>query len=297
MKLRQLECFKALMVSGTMTETAKLIGTSQPGVSALISALEHNVGFSLFQRQKGRLIATPEAVHFYRIAERIVGDVEDAKRLARQIADGRHGHLTIATLPGLGLTIIPAVIARLRGDSNAARFKILTRSTDAIRTMIPSQQCDVALVEAPVDTFSGLTEIVSFDCVAVLQAENPLAMNSELKPEMLVDEPISSLYSEHTTTQQLEHAFFASQIPWQPVVEARLFATCCEIVKQSNGVAVVDPMTAAQYADHDLVARPFTPRISIDIALTLPGPGPHAKLAHDFINVFKEIAQPYLAHH
>jgi DNA-binding transcriptional LysR family regulator len=294
MKLRQLECFKALMETGTMTAAAKLINTSQPGVSNLIAALEHQIGFKLFERIKGRLVPTPEARYFYQIAERIVVDVESARRTTKQIAEGKHGQLTIATLPGLGLTIIPKTIAFLRKNRPDTRFKILTRSTDAVRMMIPSQQCDIALVETPVDAFTGLTEILSFECVAILQASNPLAEHEVLTPELIASEPLTTLHSDHATTQQLERAFFSSHIPWRPVVEARFFATSCQIVIEGGGISIVDPMTAAQHINEDLVIRSFAPKIEIEIALMLPGDGPYSRLAQDFVTTFKTLVKPFL---
>lgn len=294
MKLRQLECFKAVMVAGTMTAAAKRLNTSQPGVSSLIATLEHEVGFELFKRHKGRLVPTPEAHHFYQIAERIVAHVEGARHTAKLIAEGKHGQLVIATLPGLGLTVIPTVIARLRRERPDTRFKILTRNTDTIRMIIPSEQCDVSLVEAPVDTYTGLTEILRFECVAVLPAGHALADHGLMTPKLVANEPLATLYPEHPTTQQLQRAFLASQIFWAPIVEARLFATCCEIVAQGGGMSIVDPMTANQHANDAIVIRPFAPQIVFEVALTLPGDGPYSLLAQDFIAAFKDFVQPYL---
>ena len=44
-----------------MTQAAEMLDIAQPSASSLIANLEHELGFKLFQRIKGRLIATPEA--------------------------------------------------------------------------------------------------------------------------------------------------------------------------------------------------------------------------------------------
>ena len=59
MQLRQLECFRTLMLTGTMTRAAEELGISQPAVSATIAGLEKHIGFTLFIRQAGRLSPTP----------------------------------------------------------------------------------------------------------------------------------------------------------------------------------------------------------------------------------------------
>ena len=48
MNVRQLECFRAVMTSGTMTRAAELMEISQPAVSNLVASLEYEIGFKLF---------------------------------------------------------------------------------------------------------------------------------------------------------------------------------------------------------------------------------------------------------
>jgi len=294
MKLRQLECFKEVMAAGTMTAAASRLGTSQPGVSNLIASLEHEIGFKLFAREKGRLIPTPEAGFFYQAVEQIISGVADARRTAKQIAEGKHGSLTVATLPGFGLTILPPVISRLRKERPGVRFKLLTRSTDTVRSMIPAQQCDVAIVETPVDVMTGDTEILRLECVAILPAGHPLAENDVLTPKLLAVEPIVALYPDHPTTQQMERAFFASGVSWAPAVESRFFMTNCELVATGAGIAVIDPVTADRHDRKAIVIRKFRPKIVHEVAITFPDIGARSRLAQDFVACMKEELLPYL---
>lgn len=294
MRLRQLECFKAVMVAGTMTAAAKRIGTSQPGVSNLIASLEHEIGFRLFERQKGRLVPTPEANQFYQSVERIVSGVEDVRRTAKQISEGKHGSLTIAALPGFGLSVLPAVISDLRNDRPGARFKILTRSTDAVRMMIPSQQCDIAIVETPMEELVEEVEVLRFECVAAMPEDHPLTVHDVLTPELIRSEPLITLYHDHPTTLQIQRSFFAGGLPWDPIVESRFFVTNCELVARGAGISIIDPLTADQYLPRNIAVRRYQPRIVHEIMITLPGDGPHSRLAVDFVQALKDKVQPYL---
>ena len=62
MRLRQLEVFRAVMAHGTVTAAARALRMSQPAATTAIRVLESSLGLDLFQRDKGRLAATPEAV-------------------------------------------------------------------------------------------------------------------------------------------------------------------------------------------------------------------------------------------
>ena len=57
---RQIEAFRALMVSGSMTEAAQYLSVTQPAVSKIISQLESELGFSLFERRQGKLSPTDD---------------------------------------------------------------------------------------------------------------------------------------------------------------------------------------------------------------------------------------------
>lgn len=277
------------MQTGTLTSAAELIGTSQPGASSLITALEHQLGFPLFLREKKRLLPTQEARHFLPIAERLVNDMEDARKAALLISEGRYGELTIATLPGLSLNILPVAIRDFRKQSPDTRVKISTRTTEAVRRMIPNQQCDVAIVETPIDPGYGDVTLMSMDCVAILPAHHPIAGLDVVTPRDLRDEPIISLFREHPTSIQLETAFISQGCAFFPVVEARLFATCCEMVSNDGGVAVVDTASAKRYASSNIVIRPFRPTIRFEFALVLPKQPEPSRAARAFAEIFASV--------
>ena len=56
--LRQVEAFKAVIESGTISSAADLLHVSQPAMSKLIAHFEADTGLKLFDRDKGRLAPT-----------------------------------------------------------------------------------------------------------------------------------------------------------------------------------------------------------------------------------------------
>jgi len=61
MRIRQLEAFRAVMLCQTVTKASEMLHISQPAATRLIADLEESIGFTLFERIRGRLIPTPEA--------------------------------------------------------------------------------------------------------------------------------------------------------------------------------------------------------------------------------------------
>ena len=60
MRLRHIEVFNAVMLTGSVSAAARLINVTQPAVSRILAHAELQLGFALFHRLKGRLV--PEII-------------------------------------------------------------------------------------------------------------------------------------------------------------------------------------------------------------------------------------------
>ena len=115
MNLRQLEAFRAVMLSGSVTQAAAALHISQPAVSKLLADLEYHLGFPLFVRSKGvALTVTPEADVFFHEVERSFAGIAVLKRAAADIRNASTGTLRIAALPALAVSFLPSVITTFR---------------------------------------------------------------------------------------------------------------------------------------------------------------------------------------
>ena len=85
MNFKQVEAFRAVMMTRSMTTAAGLLHTSQPNVSRWIALLEKTLGFVLFQRVGTRIIPTPEAEAFYADVERAFIGLESLNDSASSI--------------------------------------------------------------------------------------------------------------------------------------------------------------------------------------------------------------------
>ena len=99
MNLRQLQAFKIVLDEGSITYAAERFGITQPAMSNLIGNLEGEIGFALFDRHKGRLRATPEAMQFSDDVDQVLNSFDKVVRTARDIRDLNRGQLRIASFP------------------------------------------------------------------------------------------------------------------------------------------------------------------------------------------------------
>jgi DNA-binding transcriptional LysR family regulator len=288
MNLRQLECFRAVMVTGTMTRAAEVLRISQPSVSNIIAGLEHELGFSLFKRRKGRLQPTAEANYFFEEAQQTLESFGKAVQTAREIREMDVGRLVLATQPGIAIHFLPAVISEFLKDHPDVEFQLLSRSSQIVRDMIPTQRFDLAIAEPPVDHPAVKIEPLIADCVCVLPADHPLTAHEVITPELLDRVPFVSLYSEHATHYRLKNAFAEAGAHWKVVAETQYFATCCSFAQYGGGVSISDPYTASEYARLGVVVRPFRPVIPFEQAILYPVDRPRSNLLDAFVRILKD---------
>ena len=62
---RHIEVFRALMTAGSVTAAAQALFTSQPTVSRELARLEQLLGMPLFERVRGRLQPTAQALALF----------------------------------------------------------------------------------------------------------------------------------------------------------------------------------------------------------------------------------------
>jgi DNA-binding transcriptional LysR family regulator len=286
MRLRQLECFRALMLHGTMTRAAELLGMSQPGISTMIAGLEHETGLNLFLRRGGRLQPTPEAKLFYVEAARALEAAENAARVAAEIRSGRRGHLAIAAYPSISINLLPRLLSQFARDKPELQIKIITRNSATVRELISTQQFDLAVAELPLDYPTSHMEVFSYECVCMLPHAHPLAKLKQITPDDLDGVPFVTLFRGDPIYQQLASAFSEYGARWNVVAETEFFSTACQLVAEGRGVGIVDPVVSKPFTE-GLAIRPFKPKIQYQIAILSPTHEAPSQMAQDFAKLLR----------
>ena len=287
MDTRHLEAFRAVIETGSMSAAATLLAKSQPAISNLISRLEDELGVSLFERKKGKLQVTPEAMLFYEEARRTLGVLERTRQVARDLKGLRSGTLTLASQPGLATYALPPIIAQLlkRWPDGTVRF--ITRSSPTIRDLGRIEAFDIGFAEHPIESPASVIETIEVPCVCMLPAEHPLATEPVITPAHLDNMPFISLYSDHFLHEAIERAFADQSARLRMVVHVEFFGTACALVMERVGVTIVDLITSLHFQKVGLVARPFLPRLEYRYAMFQPAPRPLSRIAREFVYAFK----------
>jgi DNA-binding transcriptional LysR family regulator len=245
--LKQIEYFRAVMEAGTVSAAASLLNVSQPNVSRTIKYTEMRLGVALFERYRGRLRPTPEAMELFKEVQSLSLHLESLQEAARRIAAGETGRLRIGCSPSLGRYVIPRLVAALRRELPALSLKLDILSVAQVVEFVIFNEGDCACTIFPIE--HPLLASESFAqgrlvCAVppghrLAQRTTPLTAR-ELAGETLIGFPA------HTPHGQVVEQFLrqAGAAPKFATL-VRFAESACALAEQGAGLALVDEFTVS----------------------------------------------------
>ncbi len=293
LNLRQIEVFRAIMISGSISGASKLLFVSQPAVSRLIAYTEQRLGLMLFERIKGRLYPTPEARRLFVEVTALYQNVQRVNEVADNLAENREGQLRLACSPSLGQSLMPRAIARFRRQYPEIRIVLQTLIPAAMEQSLLTQQVELGVAYMPVNHPSLVTRpLYENRIVAVLPAGHPLASRRQVSATELAREPLIG-YSADIPFGMLVHKLFGAQDAQpEPCIEVQQAHVACALVQAGAGVALADEITVAGPIWSDVVTVPIADTVNAPVNVFHLQLQPLSRLAQAFIDVLHKLDLP-----
>jgi LysR family cys regulon transcriptional activator len=243
-----------------LTAAAKMLHTSQPGVSKAIIELEEELGVSVFARHGKRILGlTPPGQQVLDAAERIMTEIDNLKKLARDYAGSPEGTLRLATTHTQARYVLPPIVQKFAEMYPKVRLKLLQGNPPQIASMLAAGQADVGMATETLSETPGLKSIPVFDWehVVVVTKPHPLerfAKHAErLTLKELAKHPIVTYEAHFSGRSRIDAAFAAAGIEPSIVLEAIDADVIKTYVLAGLGVGIVSDL-ATQNHSEDLVA-------------------------------------------
>jgi LysR family cys regulon transcriptional activator len=291
MNFQQLRYVRETVRQGlNLTEAANALHTSQPGVSKQIRELEQELGVDIFERRGKRFVALTEpGKRIVEIADHVLQELENLKRLGREFGARDAGSLTVATTHTQARYSLPQVIAEFRSRYPKVHLSLLQGNPKAIAQMVLRGEADLAIATESLDHFPELLALPGYQwshCV-VVPPEHPLAEVERLSLEDLARFPIITYSPEFAGRSNIDEAFAAKGLPVDVVLAAIDSDVIKTYVELGLGVGVIAAMAFDAQRDRGLRAidarhlfRTNTTRIAVRRGAYLRG------FVYDFIQRF-----------
>jgi DNA-binding transcriptional LysR family regulator len=271
MRLRHIEVFNAIMLTGSVSAAARLINITQPAVSRTLQHAEIQLGFSLFQRAKGRLTPSTEALALYPHIEKLFAQLDEVQRLAANLRSGSDaGELRILTVLALSYEVLPRALKAFREKHPAVAVVVESLHSPQILSALLLQEADVGFAFSPVGHPSLTQEDVA-DTRMVCVAPKGMLPRALLRAGCvtlndLVALPVVGLDSRDPVGTSLSQACRQAGVGFQQaVVTVQTYHAALAMAHHGLGVALVDGCTAnsADPAKVDVLA--LAPEIPVPI--------------------------------
>jgi LysR family cys regulon transcriptional activator len=246
-----------------LTEAAKALHTSQPGVSKAIIELEEELGIEIFARHGKRLKRVTEpGQHVLKSIELILREVNNLKRIGEQYSAEDSGTLSIATTHTQARYVLPEPVAKLRQAYPKVNVSLHQGSPDQVARMLIDEVAEIGIAT---ESLAGYTELVTLPCyewqhVLVLPVGHPLCQKEHITLEDIALEPLITYHPSYTGRTKIDHAFANRKLEPRIALEAIDSDVIKTYVRLGLGVGIAAEMAVrdvvADGAKSDLVVRP-----------------------------------------
>jgi len=239
LNFRQLEVFRAIMLTKTVSGAAELLHVSQPGISRLLKYTEQKLGTLLFERRKGRLVATPEGEELYKHLEPIYAKLEDLGFVIDRITQNDDLHLQVGCTPSLARYLLPKLLASAKQKVPGMVIKVDIHSNEELAEYIAHRRGDFALsLDASTHPLVLSEPSIYANLVCVVPRGHELASREEVTFKDIAHHDMVMYHQDTVLGRLLNKQFAEFEMPPKMSVLVRYNDDACAMVEHGLGVTI-----------------------------------------------------------
>lgn len=293
MNLHQLRFVReAVRQNFNLTEAAKALFTSQPGVSKAIIELEEELGVDIFARHGKRIRGLTEPGRaVLESVELIMQEIDGLKRIGKEYAAQDSGSFTIATTHTQARYILPKVVQAFMQKYPKVRLSLLQGNPKQIAEMVMRDQADIAIAT---EAIAGIDGLVSLPCyqwehVVVVPPEHPLLALKQITLEEIAHYPLITYDAAFAGRSKIDHAFEIRNLKPDVLLEAIDADVIKTYVELGMGVGIIAGMAFDAERDTHLRSIPVGHLFGMNVSRVAIRRGAYLR---SYIYTFIELLTP-----
>ncbi|HEX2530993.1 MAG TPA: CysB family HTH-type transcriptional regulator [Burkholderiaceae bacterium] len=261
MNLHQLRFVReAVRQNYNLTDAAKALHTSQPGVSKAIIELEEELGVDIFTRHGKRIRGLTEPGRaILKSVELIMQEVEGLRQIGDEFAAQDSGSFTIATTHTQARYSLPKVVQAFTQKFPKVRLSLLQGNPKQVAEMVLRNQADMAIATEAIASVDGLVSIPCYqwEHVVVVPPEHSLLKSPPLITlEEIAGYPLITYDSAFTGRAKIDHAFSVRSLRPDVLLEAIDADVIKTYVELGLGIGIIAGMAFDSERDKNLRVIP-----------------------------------------
>ncbi|MBX3602025.1 MAG: CysB family HTH-type transcriptional regulator [Rubrivivax sp.] len=244
-----------------LTETAKALFTSQPGISKAILELEEELGIDIFARHGKRLKRVTEpGQQVLKSIEIILREVANLRRIGDEYSKQDAGTLSIATTHTQARYFLPGPVAQLRQRHPRVQVVLHQGVPEQVARMLLDDVAEIGLATEALAQHEGLVTLPCHEWqhVMVVPAGHALAGVPRPTLEQLAAHPLVLYHPTVTGRTRIDQAFERAALKPLVALEAIDSDVIKTYVRLGLGVGIVTELAMRdESGDAGLVAQPL----------------------------------------
>ncbi|HVX77453.1 MAG TPA: LysR substrate-binding domain-containing protein [Bradyrhizobium sp.] len=272
LNFRQIEAFRAVMLTGTTIAAANMLNTTQPSISRSLAQIQAAAKLKLFELDRGRLRPTPEAVMLFEAVQRNFLGLEAIEETVALLRRSGIGRLRVACTPALGMSVMPAVVAKFKLRQPDVHITLRTISSYDVREGLLNGLYDLGVTTNSLHIEGAQLQTKVVDQVAavcVMSRSHPLASNTHVGPRHFQSETLLTLDRQDDLSDAWRRALGQAKVTPSSVIETTYSATICRLAEVGAGIGVVNPYVASVFSGA-LRVVPLKPAIGVKVFVAYP---------------------------
>ncbi|MEQ4576623.1 MAG: LysR family transcriptional regulator [Gammaproteobacteria bacterium] len=255
MDIANLAAFLAIADSGSFSGAAERLHLTQPAVSKRIGLLEAELRVRLFDRLGRQVVLTEAGQALRPRAQRILDEVQDARRLLDTLGGEVGGTLSLATSHHVGLHRLPPLLRQFATRHPEAALDIRFLDSEQAYAQVLQGEVELAVTTLGPETHPPLRAVSVWDdpLQFVVAPDHSLATRAALTLQDIAGHP-AVLPERHTFTHRIVAELFAAH---GLSLRLRMTTNHLETIKMLASVGLAWSVLPQSLVDAQVVALPL----------------------------------------
>lgn len=294
-KIRDLQYLDAVAKHGHFGRAAEACFVSQPTLSGQIMKLEDQLGLSLFERHRKKVMLTPAGEELLGRARQVLRSAEDFEETAKALSDPLSGDLHVGLIPTVAPYLLPHIMANLGTSLPNINFYLHENQTDVLMQQLDEGKLDV-LILSWLNTMQGVERYTLFKERLVLASpvKHPLAQSKSLTLKDLNGQWVLTLEDGHCLRDEALDYCFSAGAKEDTRFQATSLETLRYMVASGMGITLI-PELAIKDGEHGLRYTHFNaPAPSREICLLVRPNYSRMECVRAVVSSIRSSMSPYI---
>lgn len=296
MNFKQIESFMYVAITGSFSESAKILYSSQPSISSRVKSLEEQVGKDLFKRTSSGVYLTKAGKTFLPYAQNILDSIEKSKKSIQKTDNIYSGKISIAFVFSGATYLLPKIVSAFKKEYPKVNLIVYTGHSEQVLDMVLTEKVTLGLVRSiyhpEIKTISSIED----EMILVFHPQHYFNTLVNVDIKEVGKEPFVLFKRETLDWILVRNVFKRADIEPKIFAEIDSIEAVKQIVMEGNGISILPKFSVEkEISQNKLKTISITdfPKIQRNFELIKPKEKEINKVTSHFIDLFKDTVDSF----